>query len=59
MHQEASDEGLHFRFSRDRSRPENVAAGVWFRPVFLRLVVSLTDMFYGFTNFDIWIFDIR
>jgi hypothetical protein len=30
-----------------------------FRPVYERAEISLPEMFYGFTNFSICIFDIR
>jgi hypothetical protein len=39
---------------------KTVERGLWFRPVcFMYSGISLSHMFYGFTNFRICIFDIR
>ena len=59
MHQEASDEGVHLRSPGPIETGETLERGLMFRPVCERAEISLPEMFYGFTNFGICIFDIR
>ena len=44
---------------RGRSRPGTLKRGAKFHPVCERIVRIIADMFYGFTNVRVHIFDIR